>query len=154
MCTATCFPEAVPLRTLKAKVVVKELLKFCTTFGLPKVIQSDQGSNFTSKVFKQALETLDIQHQMSTAHHPESQGALKRFHQTLKTMLCRYCVETGIDWVEGLPFLMFAIRESVQDSLGFSPAELVLGHTLHGPLNLLSEQSLNQSSKPVPVDDC
>lgn len=125
MCTATRFPEAVPLRTLKAKVVVKELLKFCTTFGLPKVIQTDQGSNFTSKVFKQALETLGIQHQMSTAYHPESQGALERFHQTLKTMLRQYCVETGKDWVEGLPFLMFAIRESVQESFGFSPAELV-----------------------------
>lgn len=49
MCAATHFPEAVPIRTLKAKVVVKELFKFCTTFGLPKVIQSDQGSNFTSK---------------------------------------------------------------------------------------------------------
>ncbi len=41
MCAATHFPEAVPIRTFKAKVVVKELLKFCTPFGLPKVIQSD-----------------------------------------------------------------------------------------------------------------
>ncbi|KAI2644688.1 Retrovirus-related Pol polyprotein from transposon 17.6 [Labeo rohita] len=153
MCATTRFPEAVPLRTLKAKVVVKELLKFCTTFGLPKVIQSDQGSNFTSKIFKQVLESLGINHQTSTAHHPESQGALERFHQTLKTMLRRYCMESGKDWVEGLPFLMFAVRESVQESLGFSPAELVFGHTVRGPLKLLSEQLLNPSSKPVPVDD-
>ncbi len=41
MCAATHLPEAVPIRTFKAKVVVKELLKFCTPFGLPKVIQSD-----------------------------------------------------------------------------------------------------------------
>lgn len=153
MCAATRFPEVVPLRTLKAKVVVKELLKFCTTFGLPKVIQSDQGSNFTSKVFKQALEKLGINHQTSTAYHPESQGALERFHQTLKTMLRRYCEETGGDWVEGLPFMMFAIRESVQESLGFSPAELVFGHTVRGPIMLLSEKFLNQCPKPVPVDD-
>ncbi len=153
MCAATRFPEAVPLRTLKAKVVVKELLKFCSTFGLPKVIQSDQESNFTSKVFKQALENLGINHQTSTAFHPESQGALERFHQTLKTMLRRYCIETGGDWVEGLPFMMFAVRESVQESLGFSPAELVFGHTVRGPIKLLSEKFLNQSSKPVPVDD-
>ncbi len=62
-------------------------------------------------------------------------------------------METGKDWVEGLPFLMFAIRESVQESLGFSPSELVFGHTVRGPLKLLSEQLLDQSSKPVPVDD-
>lgn len=52
MCAATPLPEAVPLHTLKAKVVVKELLKFCTTFGLPRVIQSDQGSKFTFRAFK------------------------------------------------------------------------------------------------------
>ncbi|KAL0153953.1 hypothetical protein M9458_050710 [Cirrhinus mrigala] len=153
MCAATRFVEAIPLRTLRAKVVVKELLKFCTTFGLPRIIQSDQGSNFTSKVFKQALQMLGIGHQMSTAFHPESQGALERFHQTLKAMLRRYCVETGGDWVEGLPYLMFASRETVQESLGFSPTELVFGHTVRGPLKLLSDQLLSPSPKPVPVDE-
>ncbi len=42
---------------------------------------------------------------------------------------------------------MFAIRESVQDSLGYSPAELVFGHTVRGPLKLLSEQLL--ATKPT-----
>ncbi len=38
-------------------------------------------------------------------------------------------------------------------SLGFSPSEILFGHTVRGPLKLLSEQLLDQSSKPVPVDD-
>lgn len=38
-----------PLRTLRVQVVLKKVVKFCTTFGLPRVIQTDQGSNFTSK---------------------------------------------------------------------------------------------------------
>ncbi len=74
MCATTRFVEAIPLRTLKAKVVVKELLKFCTTFGLPRVIQSDQGSNFTSKVFRQALEMLDIGHQCLVPIIPSHRG--------------------------------------------------------------------------------
>ena len=72
---ATRYPEAIPIRSLKAKVVVKELLKFCTTFGLPKVIQTDQGTNFMSKVFAQVLEVLSVKHQISSAYHPESQEA-------------------------------------------------------------------------------
>ncbi len=39
-------------------------------------------------------------------------------------MLRAFCVETGKYWADGLPLLMFAIRESVQESLGFSPVEL------------------------------
>lgn len=48
---------------------------------------------------------------------------------------------------------MFATRETVQESLGFSPAELVFGHTMRGPLKLLSDQLLSQPSRPVPVDE-
>ncbi len=30
--------------------------------------------------------------------------------------------------------LMFAIRETTQESIGFAPADLVFGHTVRGPL--------------------
>ncbi len=103
-------------------------------------------SNFTSKVFTQILRELGIQHQLASAYHPESQDALERFHQMLKSMLRKFCTETGREWVEGLPLMMFTIRESVQQSTGFSPAELVFGHTVRGPLCLLREQLLSQSS--------
>ena len=42
MCTATRFPEAIPLRNIKAPNIVKGLIKFFTLVGLPKSIQSDQ----------------------------------------------------------------------------------------------------------------
>ncbi|KAI2647623.1 Retrovirus-related Pol polyprotein [Labeo rohita] len=142
MCVATRFSEAVPLRNLKAKTVMKELIKFCSLFGLPRVIQTDRGTNFTSKLFKQVLDNLTVTHVTSSAFRPQSQGALERFHQTLKTTIKTHCLESGRDWAESLPLLMFAIRESVQDSLGFSPAELVFGHIVRGPLKLLSEQLL------------
>ena len=44
------------------------------------------------------------------------------------------------DWEEGLPWLLLALREVTQESTGFSPNELVFGHTVRGPLNLLYEQ--------------
>ena len=45
---ATRFPEAIPISNITARNVIKELLMFFTRFGLPKEVQSDQGSNFTS----------------------------------------------------------------------------------------------------------
>ena len=44
MCTATRFPEAIPLRRITASAISKALIKFFTVFGLPRIIQSDQGS--------------------------------------------------------------------------------------------------------------
>lgn len=136
MCAATRYPEAIPLRTIKTKKVFQELVKFCYVFGLPKVIQTDQGSNFTSKIFTQVTRELNVKHILSSAYHPQSQGAIERFHQTLKTLLRKFCVETGKEWDEGLPVLMFAIRETTQESLGFAPADLVFGHTVHCSRNV------------------
>lgn len=50
---------------------------------------------------------------------------LERFHQTLKTLSRAYCLEFEKDWEEGVHMQMFAIREVVQESLGFSPSHLV-----------------------------
>lgn len=146
MCTATRYPEAIPLRKITASAVSKALIKFFTVFGLPRVVQTDQGSNFMSRTFSQVLTQLSIQHCTSSAYHPESQGALERFHQTLKTMLRAYCKEFEKDWDDGTPLLLFAAREVTQESLGFSPAELVFGHTVRGPLKMLKEKWLSNQS--------
>ena len=45
--------------------------------------------------------------------------------------------------------LLFAVRESVQESLGFSPFELVFGHSVRGPLKLLKEKFLSNDETPL-----
>lgn len=134
MCQTTRYPAAYTLRSIKAKPVVRALSQFISMFGLPKVIQSDCGTNFTSKAFSQILRLFRIRHNKSSARHPQSQGVLERFHQTYKSMLRAYCVELGCEWEDGLPWLLLAVREVTQASTGFSPNELVFGHAVHGPV--------------------
>ena len=128
MCGNTRFPEAFSLRNIKAPKIVKALIKFFTLFVLPQSVQSDQGSNFMSGLFQEVMFQLGVKQFKSSAYHPQSQGALERFHQTLKSMIRAYCVQEKKDWDEGIPLLLFAVREAVQTSLGFSPFELVFGH--------------------------
>ena len=149
MCASTRFPEAIPLRNIKTKTIVKALVKFFSFVGLPRSVQSDQGSNFMSGIFQQVMYELGIKQYKSSAYHPESQGALERFHQTLKNMIRSYCFDTEKDWDEGIHLLLFAVRESVQESLGFSPFELVFGHTVIGPLKLLKEKFLSDDDSSL-----
>ena len=103
------------------------------------------------------MHELGIKQYRSSAYHPESQGALERFHQTLKNMIRSYCFDTEKDWDEGIhlllfavrEFLLFAVREFVQESLGFSPFELVFGHYVRGPLKLLKEKFLSNDETPL-----
>ncbi|KAK0132100.1 Retrovirus-related Pol polyprotein from transposon 412 [Merluccius polli] len=146
MCQATRYPAAFALRTITTRSVVKCLSQFFSIFGLPRVIQSDPGSNFTSKTFTAALKELHVQHNLSSAYHPQSQGVLERFHATLKALLRTYCVEMTQDWEDGLPWLLLAARTVVQESTGFSPNELVFGHKVRTPLFVLSD--FNSSEPP------
>lgn len=142
MCQSTRYPAAFPLRSITTRSVVKALSQFISIFGIPKVVQSDQGTNFTSNMFQEVLRQLGIRHNKSSAYHAESQGALERFHQTLKSLLRAYCTEVKGDWEEGLPWLLLATCEVIQESLGFSPNQLVFGHCVRGPLAVLSNAAL------------
>ena len=43
------------------------------------------------------------------------------------------------------------MHESVQESLGFSPFELVFGHAVRGPLLLLKEKWLDEDPEKIRV---
>ena len=103
------------LTSTSAGKIMKSLNNFFSMVGLPKIVQSDQGSNFTSRVFRQA-------------------------------MIRAYCLDHQKDWDEGIPFPMFATRDAPQESLGFSPFELILGHNVRGPLSMLKEKWLQGNS--------
>lgn len=100
---------------------MRALSQFMSIFGVPRIVQSDQWSNFPSHLFYQVLKQLCIQHNQASVYHAQSQGVLERFHKTLKSMLCAYCVQMKGDWKQGLPWLLLAAREVVQESTGLSP---------------------------------
>ena len=139
---STRFSKAIPIKKITSKIIIDKFLLFISKFGLPHEVQSDQGSCFMSNQFKQSMQELGIKHITSSAYHPESQGALERYHQTLKSMLKKYCLENNVEWDNGIPFLLFAVRDMPNDSLGFSPFELLFGHQVRGPLKLFKENLL------------
>lgn len=90
---------------------------------------------------------------MSLAYHAQSQGALERFHQTLKSLLRSYCVELNQDWEEGLLWLLLSAREVVQEGTGFSPHGFVFGHSVRGPLTVLRDAVASSTELPSNLID-
>ena len=88
MCTFTHFPEAIPLRNIKVPHIAESLVKFFNFVELSSLIQSDQGSDFMSSLMQQFTHQFRIKQCKSSTYHPETQGALKHFHQMLKNMIC------------------------------------------------------------------
>lgn len=61
-------------------------------------------------------------------------------------MLRAYCLETGKGWDEGMPLLLFAVRETVQKSLAFSPAELSVWPHHSDPFTFFCEKMTSDCS--------
>ena len=145
MCKATRYPEAFALSSTRSCHAINSLTNFFAHVGLPTTVQSDNGSSFVSDEFEGFLKQYGINHVLSTPYRPQSQGALERYHQTLKTMLTKFCLANRNLWDRYVPLLLFCTRDTVQESLGFSPFQLVFGHKVRGPLSVLKSQCLNDS---------
>ena len=52
------------------------------------------------------------------------------------TTIKAFCLETGKDWDEGVDLLLFSVRDSMQERLGFTQFQLTYGHKVRGPLKL------------------
>ncbi|XP_062421516.1 uncharacterized protein LOC134132872 [Pungitius pungitius] len=137
---ATKYPEAFPLRTIKARQVANCLVQLFSRVGIPREILTDQGTNFMSVLLKQVYQLLGIRAIRTTPYHPQTDGLVERFNQTLKSMLRKFVSKSGSDWDQWLPYLLFAYREVPQASTGFSPFELLYGRQVRGPLDLLKER--------------
>lgn len=136
---ATRYPEAFPLRKISARPIAQALLQLFSRVGIPKEIITDQGTAFLSKSLKQVYGVLGIKGIKTTPYHPQTDGLVERFNQTLKSMLRKFVAENGKDWDRWLPYLLFAYREVPQASTGFSPFELLFGWPVRGPLDVLRE---------------
>ena len=72
---------------------------------------------------KEVARLLSLQQLTTSAFHAQCNGLVERSHATLKQMLRR------MD--RYVPALLFAVREVPQESLGFSPFELLYGRNVH-----------------------
>ena len=136
---ATRYPEAIPLRHIDAEHVAEELVTVFARVGVPREILTDQGSNFTSQLLREVYNLLQVHAIRTSPYHPQTDGLVERFNQTLKQMLRKAATEEGKDWDKLLPYLLFAYREVPQASTGFSPFELLYGRQVRGPLDVLKE---------------
>ncbi|GFW75334.1 retrovirus-related Pol polyprotein from transposon opus [Trichonephila clavipes] len=118
-------------------------MRIFTQTGFPRIICTDQGTNFTAELTEASKNALGIAPRFATPGHPESMGAVERWNRTLslslKEMLNKNIQKNRNNWDSHLPYLMFAYREVPHSTTGVSPYQLVYGRLPNGPLKLLKE---------------
>ena len=111
---ATRYPEAIPLHSTDASHIAKELMGVFARVGIPSEVLTEQGSNFTSQLLTELYQMLHINPIRTTTYHPQTDGLIEGFNQTLKSMLRKAATKEGHDWDRMIPFLLLAYREVSQ----------------------------------------
>ena len=137
--SCTRWPSVYLLKSLTAKAVCDALLDLFVNIGVPKVIVSDCGTNFTSQLTQEMLRKLGCAPRFNTPGHPEASGMVERFNQTCKKMLHHVMQQHGRQWHKFVPLMLWALREVPNATTGASPYMLVYGRNPRGPLTVLKE---------------
>ncbi|UYV71727.1 hypothetical protein LAZ67_9000138, partial [Cordylochernes scorpioides] len=117
--------------------------------GAPKILISDRGSSFLSKLLTQVLKICNTIHKKTTSYHPQTNGQTERMNRTLTDMISMYIDEKHQNWDEILPFVTFAYNSSVQETTGYSPYFLIHGRE---PLTFLDSTFDWPEVPPKPGD--
>lgn len=122
-------------------LTIRALRSIFARFGLPKVIVTDNGSNFTSFEFNQFLKRNNIQHKYSAPGHPASNGQAERFVQQVKKAL-KAAVDDNGDLYCKLDRFLMQNRKTINSS-GNSSSDQMLQFNLRTRMDLLNSSSNN-----------
>ena len=105
--------------------------------GMPKSIVSDRDPRITARFWRELSRVLGSEVNLSTAHHPQSDGQSEREIQTLTTALRSYVNAMGNDWDDYLPAIELAFNSKQQASTGAAPFTLVYGTEARLPIDCM-----------------
>lgn len=113
-----------PIRKNTAKATARALSEAIGDRPKPTIVQSDNGHEFAAE-FHQYLEDNKIQHVKSSPYKPSSNGAIERFHRTLKTMLNRAFTQFGtVRYLELIQDIVQNYNNTVHSATQFKPTDL------------------------------
>jgi len=113
----------IPLRCLPTSAIAADafIVNIFRLHGFPNSIISDRGSQFTSDFWKRLCSLLDIEHSLSTANHPQTDGQTERVNAILEQYLRCFINAKQNNWVDLLPFAEFTYNNTLQQSIKQSP---------------------------------
>ena len=113
--TSTGWVEAFPCRYEQAKEVTKILIHtIIPRFGLPRSLQSDNGSTFKAAVTQGLSKALGIEYHLHCSWRPQSSGKVEKANDIIKRHLRKLTQEMQDNWITVLPTALMRARTAPQ----------------------------------------
>ncbi len=125
-----------PTRRRSSTEALKQFEDFYL-WGIPNTIITDQGNEWTNELMRNLWGALNIEHQLTTPYHPQSNEAAETFNKTIGLCLAKSIAEAEtavIDWKPFLAPLLFSNNTSVHSQTKITLFTAHFGQTPKTPL--------------------
>ena len=130
------FSKWVDVREMKditTESTIKILKEYFSTWGLPKLIVSDNGPAFKAEKFQNFLARLNVNYVSSPPYHPASNGAAENAVKTFKEKF--KLLRKEMSRHDALFTYLYSYRSTPHYTTGCSPVELQIGRRLRTRLS-------------------
>jgi transposase InsO family protein len=121
--TGYLIARAIPNK--EASTIADCLYQIFADFGIPREVQTDQGSEFIGEAFRLINATFQVRIGASIAHNPRRQGAVERSNATIASSLRKMLAEAKEHWEDLLPLAQLYYNSKLFQTTGISPFELL-----------------------------
>jgi hypothetical protein len=128
------FIDLHPTKTTAAEAAVEALLQFCGRYGTPHQIKTDQGNSFKNELFDSLVNSLGMEHFLTTAYSKEENGINERANKEVLRHLKNIVFEKRVanKWSKYLPLVQRIINGTVHSSTGLTPAQIMFPNPNNG----------------------
>ena len=121
VCAFTRFVFLRALPDKSAKSVAAALFAIFADFGFPKVIQSDNGTEFVNRLLQAMSDNCGIDHRLITAYHPRANGLAERNVGTATRAIKKLLDGEGEYWDRYVPAVQLFMNLKVADLHNSAP---------------------------------
>ena len=129
-----------------AKGLIGCLRTMFSTFGVPDELSSDGGPEFTAGATRDFLNRWKVNHRISSAYHPQSNGRAEVAVKTAKRLLRTNVGHNGSLDNDKLLRALLQLRNTPDPDCNLSPAQIIFGRPIRDSMSFVNR--LEKYSNP------
>jgi hypothetical protein len=138
---------AFPILTTSAKCIAEKLWYACSLFGLPMILQSDNGPEFANKVVAEMVKLMHLDHRFIAPWNPRTDGKVERAIGVISMVIKKLLQGADRYWPFFVPLAQFFMNSKISSVTLSTPFALMFARDPHQLVELKE-----QSSEELTID--
>ena len=127
----------------RATTVARALFDIFSVIGIPRLLQSDNGSEFVNSIITAMTHLLGVHRRYVSAYNPRASGKVERCIRTVKSTIIKLMRGANVFWPLHLSYVQFAYNDKIHSLSSSTPFSLMFARNPNAPHDYSSNSILS-----------